>query len=235
MTNKNSAFLMAVLLFGGAPSVSGCGHEKAGDAEVGEGRLALVLGGGAVLDAVSYTVTGPGGFSRAGSLDVSHSSTIAALLPLPAGGPYAITLGGTTTGESTTCGGMATFSVTAHVTTPVTVNMTCHEATRTGSVLVTGAINICPVVDGVSASPSEVVVGSAVMLGALAHDSDALPAALGYSWSAPSGTFSPGATTQSPTFTCTQAGPVTISLTVSDGDATPGCADTQSITVTCSP
>jgi hypothetical protein len=42
-------------------------------------------------------------------------------------------------------------------------------------------------------------------------------------------------TSATPTFKCTQPGPVTITLAASDGDTSPGCADSQTITVNCSP
>jgi hypothetical protein len=237
MTNKPSLVLAAALLMGGGPILSNCGHEKtAGDPqEIGEARLAVVLSGGAILNSVTYNVSGPGGLSRMGTVDVSRSATISLLLPLPAGGPYTINLSGTTVDGGTTCTGTGTFSVVAKMTTPVAVGLMCREGSKSGSVLVTGALNICPVVDGIGASPSEVVVGSTIALSSAAHDSDTMPSPLTYAWSAPSGTFAPSATAQNPSFKCTQAGPVTISLTVSDGDAATGCTDTQTVTVTCSP
>ncbi len=45
--------------------------------------------------------------------------------------------------------------------------MTCHEAPRTGSVLVSGTLNICPTIDGISANPAEVQVGGTIALSAL--------------------------------------------------------------------
>jgi hypothetical protein len=232
--NKVSFTMMAALLLGGGAFLTNCNHDTAADVQdVGEANLAVTLAGGAVLNTVNFTVTG-NGVNRTGMIDVSHSSTISAAIPLPAGGPYTISLSGTTADGFTQCGGMGMFSVTAHQTTPVTVNLLCHEGTKSGSVLVTGAINLCPVVDGIAASPTEVIVGSSIQLGASAHDSDSAPAALTYAWSAPSGALS-SATSATPTFKCTQAGPVTITLAASDGDTTPGCADSQTITVTCSP
>ena len=77
-------------------------------------------------------------------------------------------------------------------------------------------------------------MGSSLTLGGIAHDSDAMPSALAYSWSAPAGVISV-ASAQNPTFKCTGPGTVVISLSVSDGDAAPGCADTQTVSVTCSP
>ena len=48
------------------------------------------------------------------------------------------------------------FDVAAHQTRTVNVPLTCHEAARTGSVLVNGTLNICPTIDGISANPAEV-------------------------------------------------------------------------------
>ena len=91
-----------------------------------------------------------------------------------------------------------------------------------------GTINVCPTVDGISASPAEVFVGSSLALVAAAHDSDAGPAALAYHWTTTGGTLSaPDA--QNTSLTCTAAGVVTVSVTATDGD----CTDTFSATVTC--
>src|SRR6185369_4303294 len=81
--------------------------------------------------------------------------------------------------------------------------------------------------------PGQVTVGAAIALSAAAHDSDAGPAALAYRWSAGSGTFSDAASS-APTFTCAAPGTVTITVTASDGDATPGCAASGTVDVRCS-
>jgi 5'-nucleotidase len=199
----------------------------------GELSLKLQLASGASLSTASYAITGPAGYSKAGSIDVSRSSKVSATIGgIPAGAGYTITLSATSTDASTACSGSATFGVTAHQITPVTVPLTCKEKPRTGSILVNGALNICPIVDGIDANPAEVSVGASLVLGGLTHDTDAAPAALSFQWSASSGTLS-SATVANPTFTCSTAGPVTLSLTASDGDVTPGCADTTTTTVTC--
>ncbi|HEX4406882.1 MAG TPA: PKD domain-containing protein [Polyangia bacterium] len=145
---------------------------------------------------------------------------------------YSITVSSTASDAITTCGGSATFNVAAHATTVVTVALDCHQPATTGSAMVTGVINVCPVVDGVSATPSEVTVGATIALAAAAHDADSGPSPLTYTWQATGGTLS-SATGQSPTLTCTTPGPVTVSVTAADGDTKPGCADTESATVTC--
>jgi hypothetical protein len=237
---KMLSFVFLSLLLGGASiNLAACGREKGSDVvdsqDLGEASFALVVQGGIVLGSVTYTVSGPSAFSRMGSFDVSHSAGISGLISaIPAGGPYTVTLGSTSADGTSTCGGTGTFSVMAHQTTAVTVHLTCHEPTKLGSVLLTGDVNVCARIDGISATPDEVTVGSALALVATAHDSDAAPAPLTYAWSAPSGTFS-SATAPSPTFTCTVPGPVTLSVTVSDGDLTVGCADTQTVQIICSP
>jgi phospholipase C len=67
---------------------------------------------------------------------------------------------------------------------------------------------------------------------AAAHDADQGPSPLSYAWTATSGTLS-DASAQAPHFTCAAAGPSTLTVSVSDGDATAGCADRLSVTVTC--
>ena len=195
---------------------------------------ALTLAPGLTLDTASYAITGPSGFTRTGTINVANSSTLSTTIGgLPAGNGFSISITATATEGTTTCGGSAMFDVTARMTTAVMVHVTCHEAPRAGSISATGTINICPVVDGISANPAQVVVGAPIVLSVAAHDSDAGPAALSYRWSVGSGAFSDAAAA-SPTFTCNVPGTVTITVTASDGDATPGCASSGSVQVRCS-
>jgi len=217
---------------------AGCsGSEpRSGDAAsraTGTVGLELTLASGATLATVTYTITGPAGFTRTDSINVQKSTTISTSIgSIPAGSGYSITLAGTTTDASTSCSGAASFSVTAGQTTPVSVSVECRQKATTGSVLVNGAVNVCPLVDGIAANPSEVLVGASVALSALAHDSDAAPSPLSYQWTATSGSFS-DATSASPTFTCSAAGKATVTVTVSDGDTAVGCAGTLSADITC--
>jgi hypothetical protein len=199
--------------------------------ELGEVAVALTGAGGVTINTVGYSIMGPSSFSKSGSIDVSVSSTISAAIGgLPAGDGYMITLSASSTDGNDTCSGSAAFSVTAHQTTPVTVPVRCHESPKTGSVLATGAINVCPQIDGVSATPDEVSVGGSVALVAAAHDTDGAPSPLSYAWTASSGVFTDAAAPAT-RFTCTAPGTVTIGLAVSDGDA--ACNDTAQVTVTC--
>ncbi len=236
----STSVVSTALVLGLAFVAAGCsnapgssGPAAQGSEHAGDVTLDLQVGG-ATITSASYTIIGQAGFSKTGSIDVSQSTKISAnIAGLPAGAGYSITLNANASDASLTCSGSASFSVTAHQTTPVTVALTCKETSKTGSVLVNGALNICPVVDGISANPSSLDVGGSVVLAGLAHDTDAAPAALSYQWTATSGTLS-SATSASPTFTCTAAGTATLSLTVSDGDATAGCGDTLTTDITCS-
>jgi phospholipase C len=224
---------------GAAAWVNGCSTPPgsqlgSSSADVGDVAMELQLATGVSLNTVSYTLTGPGGFSRTGTLDVSHSNTVSGVLSgLPAGTGYSISLTGTASDGTTTCLGSATFDVAARQTTVVAVHLTCRQAPTTGSVALNGTVNICPVADGVSASPGEVAVGSSLTLSAFAHDSDNGPSPLAYAWTATNGTFS-STTSATPTFTCTVAGTTSVTVTVSDGDPAAGCTDAATAHVTCS-
>lgn len=218
----------------GCSGAHSAGQATEGSEHAGDVSLALQLGSGATLTSASYTIIGPASFSKSGSIDVSQSTTISATIAgIPAGSGYSVTLSASTADSSVSCNGSASFSVTAHQTTPVTVAVSCKEAAKTGSVLVNGALNICPVVDGITANPSSLNIGSSVVLAGVAHDTDAAPTALSYSWTASSGTLS-STTDPNPTFTCTTAGTATLTLSVSDGDSTAGCGDSLTTTVSCS-
>ena len=204
------------------------------EAKSGELGLALQVGSGLTINSASYTIIGPNSFSKTGTIDLSAATSFSAIIGgIPAGTGYSISVSATATDGTTNCGGSASFNVTARTTTSVTLPLDCHQAPKTGSVAINGAVNVCPVIDELSASPSQVNVGSSIALTGGAHDSDSGPSALTYAWSATSGTFS-DATAKSPTFTCTAPGTSTITLSVSDGDTSTGCGDTLTATVTCS-
>jgi len=198
---------------------------------VGHVGLALTPVAGLTLNAFSYTIVGPGAFTRSGTVDVSHSATLSTLVGgLPVGSGYTVTVSATSADATTTCGGSASFSVAAGTTTQAVVHLQCRRAGNAGSVFINGVLNLCPTVDSIDASPAEALVGSPIALSATASDTDHAPAAIAYQWSASSGNVSNG-TTGTPTFTCTASGPVTLTLTVSDGDCTGSLITTVGCTV----
>ncbi|HET7543908.1 MAG TPA: hypothetical protein VFK05_28750 [Polyangiaceae bacterium] len=227
-----------VASFAVTAALAGCAsapEPSSGDTE-GVGSIGLELQvGGAVLNEISYAIAGPGNYTKSGTLNVAHSSVVSAVLGgIPEGHGYTITLTGTTTDGTTSCSGSGTFDVVAHETSSVSVHLLCHRASTTGSVRVGGTFNVCPVIDGVTASPAEVLVGGTIALATSAYDTDRAPSALSYAWTASTGSFD-DATSAAPIFTCTVPGPVTLTVTVSDGDPAESCAAKASTLVTCTP
>ncbi|HVT09193.1 MAG TPA: PKD domain-containing protein [Polyangia bacterium] len=240
MKSSIGKMTMLALGFCGFTALSGisCSPRGNGPAAVqndgtGSATIAFQVAGGLTINTLTYSLTGPGGFSKTGSIDVSRSTTISTVIGgLPAGNGYMLTLNGTTTDGVSTCLGSGTFSVTAGALTTVSVALDCHQAPTTGSVSVNGITNVCPSIDGVSASPAEVLVGGSIALAATAHDADSGPSQLAYQWQATGGTVN-NATSPTPTFTCLTAGAASVTVTVSDGDAAAGCAPSVTTQVTC--
>lgn len=103
------------------------GSESHSD-EVASVSLALEIGSTVEIDTVSYDITG-GGFHRAGSIDVSHSSTAAAIIDgVPFGTGYVATMTASGTGPAhVDCAGTASFDVSVAGVTAVPVHLTCKE------------------------------------------------------------------------------------------------------------
>ena len=100
-----------------------------------------------------------------GTIDVSQSSTVSAVIGgIPFGAGYQISLRGTTTDGRGVCMGSATFDVSAPGTKTVPVHLTCDVQPNVGSISVNGQINVCPRIDGVTASPGEVAFGGSISL-----------------------------------------------------------------------
>ena len=213
-------------------SCEGASSKRVGD--MGSVQMALDVSSGLTLDTISYVINGPGSFTKMGSIDVSHSSTISAdISPLPPGMGFTIGLSATSQQGDGICMGSQTFDVIAHQTTAVLVHLLCKQPTTNGSVSINGVLNVCPVIDSIGSSPGEVFVGGSILLSGQAHDSDAGPSLLTYQWTAsPAATGSlNNASTQNATFVCAAPGTALVTLSVSDGDMT--CADSQTISVIC--
>ena len=230
------SFLATVALSASAALVA-CSADQSQPALAGKSLgsvdFALQAAPGVTLNTISYTIIGPASFSKSGSFELSQSTRIGALIgPLPVGLGYSITLAANSVEGTSSCSGTASFNVVAHQTTPVAIAFLCHEAPRTGSVLVNGALNVCPSLDAVSANPAEAFVGTAIALSASAHDADAGPSVLGYRWSESSGSLS-DPNSPAPIFTCLVPGSALVSVSASDGDLLASCADLRTITVQC--
>ncbi len=239
VTRASVLAILAVGAYATGVGCSGSGPEPSTSSEPGKGDTTGTIGlalqtGGITVTTFGYVIQGPNGFAKAGNIDVSASPKVAAVIGgIPAGTGFTITLTGTATDNTTQCLGSAPFAVTAGATTSVNVAIDCHQAPKTGSVSVSGTINVCPSIQSLSASPSVVLAGSSVSLTSAAADPDNGPSPLTFQWTSTSGTFS-SATDPNPTFTCTTAGVATVTLTVSDGDPLASCAATSTVQMTCS-
>src|SRR5450432_2330888 len=113
MTRTIGKMSMLALAFCGYASLAGCNAGSTGSSSsitsqgsTGDVSFALTLVPGVTLPSATYTITGPGGFSRTGTINLTSSSTLSALISgLPAGMGYAITISSTASDGVTTCGG----------------------------------------------------------------------------------------------------------------------------------
>jgi alpha-tubulin suppressor-like RCC1 family protein len=140
----NGKMLLATVLALGVASAAGCTDTRgpAGAASAptaaapstteeitGSIQIALQVPPSVQINAATYQVT-RGTFTQAGSIDVSHSSTINGIIGgLPAGTGYQLTLSmADPTHKLTGCTGSAPFDVVAGMVTPVAIDVTCHVA-----------------------------------------------------------------------------------------------------------
>jgi len=213
-----------------AAGAAGCSNEPR-DPTTSTVRFKLDFGSGVTLSSVNYTLTrANSGFLRTGSLGVGNDPSVTATFQnLPPGKDYTIAVTGTANDGVDTCQGQLTFSVMPAMTTVLQIPLTC-----TGLASITGVFNRCPVLDGLSALPSEVRVGGSIQLAAMAHDPDDGPGPLSATWTADGGALSNLSTTGA-TFTCNAPGTFNVSLQISDSDGTSGCTDTSTLTLVCTP
>lgn len=231
-STKLPALLTLIASLSGLTTACGDGENidvgGEGSEDVGSVGLKLDLGSDVSLNTINYEITG-NGFTKAGTIDVSDSSEIKALIGgIPAGNNYSIRLWTDAAANSgAACDGTATFNVRAGAVTSARVSLRCRITGTTGSVEVEGAVNVCPVVSSVSALPLEASVGGSITLSAEALDLDAGPSAPTFTWTATGGTLT--ANGASAELECTASGPVSVTVTVSDGD----CQDADSLSVLC--
>jgi hypothetical protein len=212
--------------------VTGCAAHESIEGPTGSVGVELNLGGGVMVTSASYSVTGPNGFTTSGTVAVGNSPNVSVVLQsVPVGNGYIISLSALASDGITTCSGSTTFNVSNSAMTTVVVQLNCMDPETTGAAMVNGVLNICPVLDGLSARPAEAVVGGVLSFDAEAHDADNGPSPLAYSWTV-GGLPMAGSGPQS-SFTCSGAGTFVIGVKVSDGDPNPSCADQLSVSVTC--
>jgi len=200
--------------------VSGCssGAEPHSQSDANTGSIGLELRvGSSALDSVTYTITGVG-YTKIGLLDVSNSTQISALIGGLPEGSYTIRLDAASVGDPPlTCTGSAPFTIVANQTTYAQVELTCEVGPAKGSVVVTGTVNVCPTIESFLIEPAQAIVGHSVTLRATYSDFDQLPQKAYLDFGASGGTLirvSDGVAT----LTCTEPGPITVTIVVGDHD-----------------
>lgn len=228
---KNSACLLGLLVVCASAIGAGCGARPApGQAPAGTIGLALDFSSGVALNEATYTITGPNAYSRSVKVPLGNAPTLSTLIGgTPPGRGYVLSVVGVANDGVTTCSGVSVpFDVVAGQTTMVSLRLQCHEQERTGNIQVGGVANYCAVVDDVTASSTQAVVGQPITLTSATRDRNNAPAPISFLWSATGGAIS-DTRVANPTFTCTTPGIFTINLTITDGD----CGDSHVVTVTC--
>ena len=209
--------------------VAACGESRpiTGGGSSGQG---LQVSPTATVSTATYTISGPNGFASAGTVPVGDSPDVPVTLShLPVGQGYQLDLSATASDGVIVCTGSTTFDVVDNnATFTLIVHLTC--AVPSGNADVQGTVNVCPVLEGLSASPLALRLGGISRLSVAAHDSDNGPATLSYSW-AVNGVKLPTQTASTLSFACTSLGSVTIAASVLDGD--PSCSESSSVQVSC--
>jgi hypothetical protein len=215
-----------------AASFTGCSsdHSRSNSAVNKEnaGDLGLQLAvGDLTVNSVHYVLTN-GTNSYTGDLNVADASTLTAVIGgVVAGTGYTLTLTATATDGTSQCAGSASgITVTANQTATVAVELRCTKQRNKGSVLINGSVNECP---DITAVVGDAPNGCSIPLHVLATDDGQPnpPGALTYTW-----TGAP-LTGANPVLDCQASGPVALSVTVSDGDPDPTCAQTFGVSVIC--
>jgi hypothetical protein len=210
----------------------GCGGERGvGSDSVDSVRLQLDFGGGVTLTSIGYDLTGPNNFvERTGTLSVGTSDIVLGTFGTPAlpnGMGYDVKVHGLATDGVSYCTGEVVFNMPRPML--LQIPLTCS-----GIANVSATTAVCPTIDSLSVTPSEVFVGSSMQLALAAHDPDNSPAALTATWTATSGNLTNTSTTGA-TFTCTAPGAAVVSVSVDDGTPNMQCTDSASVNVVCTP
>ena len=243
---KNRSFVAFALLAVATATnaVVGCSEDdrdmprkaaKAGDKNL---HFAIDIGGGVILNEVSYVIDNDGDPAApndaSGVIDVSQpGSSISAEVGVPLGSGYIAYLTATSADGAATCRGESTpFNVTSTTDdVEVYLTLTCFrtsDGTQIGSVRINADASVetteCPSISSYSVSPLQVGVGGTIRLNSSASGAGATTR-----WSEGATTI---ATTANATYTCASAGAHTITLTV--GSSTePSCSSVKNIAVTC--
>ena len=218
-------------------TVVGCAGGQSPTGDSGSLRLNLNVNGTNVTS-VQYTISGADFSDIVGTLPVvdNRNPPVWALITgIPAGTNRTITLRAFDGSGNVICEGSATVDVIEGQTVKVTVQLDCGTTPEEprGDIEIDGDFNIidqnlCPLVNSTFVLPEGIAAGGDADVQIVAVDPNGDP--LTFSWTATSGSFAdPSAA--STTYTCDANGPQTLTVVVSDGDAS--CDLSVQLSVVC--
>ncbi|MDH3201045.1 MAG: hypothetical protein OEM15_09150 [Myxococcales bacterium] len=203
-----------VVVVCGTLAAFGCTADTQG--ETGALSLELVINGDTEIDEVAWTITQGEEVIKSGTINTSANKATASVeaYGLEPGDGYTITLEAVSTDKETTCKGKAMFGIEVGEVTEVHVMLNCKLPSEFGGVRVDGEFNLCPVLRWADASPMTTSVGNQIDLSAVATDEEDNP--ITYMWSSGSGVGIANPMAADTTYTCTEVGPDTITILVTD-------------------
>jgi len=240
-TARKVTFLAAAALCTGALAVNCSKGSSVPKSDVGSVGLELSLPGGGVVSTVHYSLrTSTMTEIRQGDISVLDSgATVSIVLGgIPAGTGYTVVLSAMANDGSTCSGTSAAFNVTANMSTAVSVLLLCRASNQTGTVVINGAVDSCPVVTSYIVSPIAVSAGGTIDVSAMGADLDPSDM-VRFAWTAAAGTFD-NAAAASTRYHCPAASSQQVlTITVRDNDI-PGsspaqakCSTSATVTVNC--
>jgi hypothetical protein len=218
------AYVAAIAFLG--LSAAACAVQTASDEPsvrtIGSAELSLTLPDNTTISSVGYKVTHMNGYSSDGSVPVANSEAITFQIGnIPAALGYKIELSASTSGSVDCKAGPMPFDITATQTALIKMTLRCGgggSGSKAGNVRVDvdvetgGSGNGCAEVDGLTALPRSVKVGSEIDLRGYATSSSA-----SFMWTAASGGTFSSATSATTKFKCESTGTHTITLSVTGG------------------
>jgi PKD domain-containing protein len=218
------AYVAATAFLGIA--ATGCGSEEASSPHSASGRtigsaeLSLTLPNSTTISTVGYKITHSNGYLSDGSVPVANSEAITFQIGnIPAALGYKIELTASTSGSDGCKAGPMPFDITGGQTSLIAMTLRCgsgSSGSKSGNVRVDvdvetsgGSGNGCAVVDGLTALPRSVKVGSTIDLRGYATSSSAT-----FKWTVASGGSFSSASSAMTTFKCESAGTHTVTLSV---------------------
>lgn len=220
-----------VFLVCGSLAILGCSTDSEPPGASGSLSLELVLADDVVINFVSWEISGGDMEPMSGVIDVRDPQSTASVevFGLPPGEDYLVELEAMSDDDEVSCGGSAEFDVEVGIATDVMVVLNCKLPTGFGDVRVNGKLNICAQLYKVVVSPLQTSVGSDIDLAAAGEDEEG--DSIRYTWTGTGGSIAdPNAA--STTYTCTEGGDQTITITISDDDFE-HCMDDWTVPVTC--